>query len=156
MPDFSFALDCRAVAWFCGLGPIRFGPANHAERSGTVAARDAPAADAIAAWPTGLCASGAVKPTTRIRLSPPGQSTWPPPGQPAMQPTTPYVPSDQSVYPGTTPYVPSDQAAYPPPGPYVLAPAQPVYPPPALWLGAAEPWPGADTGACQSALGPQR
>ena len=56
-----------------------------------------------------------------------------------MQPTAPYVPSDQSVYPGpgTTPYVPSDQTAYPPPGPYAVAPAQPVYPAP--WLGRPSP-----------------
>ncbi len=64
-----------------------------------------------------------------------------------MQPTTPYVPSDQSVYPGAVPYVPSDQAGYPPPGPYTLAPAQPAYPPPALWLGAPSPGLGLIPGA---------
>jgi hypothetical protein len=83
-----------------------------------------------------------------VYVPPPSSSTWPPAGQPALQPTTPYVPSDGSVLPPPNqPYVPSDQRGYPPPGPYVLAPAEPVYPPPVLWLGPASPSLGLIPGA---------
>jgi hypothetical protein len=62
---------------------------------------------------------------------PPGQAAWPPPAQPIQQPTTPYVPSDQSLSPPPGTYLVAPQPVYP----------QPVYPQPAPWL-AAEASPG--------------
>jgi hypothetical protein len=65
--------------------------------------------------------------------SPPaGKSTWPPPIQPALQPTAPYVPPGQPVYQ--------------PPTPYVAVPAQPVYEP-VPWLTPPSPSLGLVPGA---------
>ena len=156
-PNFLLVLDCSAVAWFRGPGPVGTGPQIMPNETGLSqpGSPPPPPMPSPPGQPVYPPSTTSFQPAGVVS-APPAQSTWPPAGQPAMQPTAPYVPSDQSVYPGpgTTPYVPSDQTAYPPPGPYAVAPAQPVYPEPLV--GGARPWSGADTGRCESALGHKR
>ncbi|MGA2063230.1 MAG: hypothetical protein ABSG67_22395 [Thermoguttaceae bacterium] len=81
--------------------------------------------------------SPVMSPSSEPILQPnPQLGTTSPPGQPVLQPTTPYVQPGQPVYPPTTPYVQPGQPVYPP---YELVPAQPVYPPPEYWMPVPSP-----------------